>query len=63
MTHAKTIHPQPYDYEATLSAVRHLSQKHNLPAPAPAKKKRRVRGLAERLGWKSNPDVLRILRE
>lgn len=63
MIHAKTIHPQPYDYEATLTAVRHLSRQHNLPAPPPPVKKRRAKSLAERLGWKSNPDVLRILRE
>lgn len=45
--------------EECIAAVRHFSQMHNLPKPPP-KKKRRVRGLAERLGWKATPELLAL---
>lgn len=47
-------------YEECLAAVRHFSRMHNLPKPAPPQKKRRVRGLAERLGWKATPELLAL---
>jgi hypothetical protein len=46
-------------YEECLAAVRQLTAKHNLPPEAPVKK-RRVRGLAERLGWKATPELLAL---